>query len=270
MCSSDLELGRLHHHVGSVTQFAHRLVERRAQLALEAVRHLLELAVGLAEAAHRVRELLGAEHDQGDEEQEDHLAAIDVEHGGSLGGGSCRPAAVPWQDRAVQQRLRSLLDPPITFGHRGARAYAPENTLESFELALRLGATGLESDVWLTADGEPVLDHDGVVRRRFGRSTPITEVRRGELPSHIPSLTDLLTQRGTAFSLSLDLKDPRAGGPVLEVVEAADPSMLPRLWLCSPQRSVLHPLRGRGARLVDSTRLSLLKEGPEQIGRAHV
>ena len=75
--------------------------------------------------------------------------------------------------------------------HRGASAYAPENTLEAFVLARRLGATGLESDVWLTADGEPVLDHDGVVRRRFGRSTPITEVRRGELPSHIPSLADL-------------------------------------------------------------------------------
>src|SRR4051794_27300736 len=70
----------------------------------------------------------------------------------------------------VQQRLPSLLDEPIAFGHRGARAHAPENTLEAFELALRLGANGLESDVWLTADGVPVLDHDGVLRRRMGRS----------------------------------------------------------------------------------------------------
>ena len=54
--------------------------------------------------------------------------------------------------------------PPIGFAHRGARAHAPENTLEAFALALRLGATGLESDAWLTADGEVVLDHDGVVR----------------------------------------------------------------------------------------------------------
>src|SRR6476619_1442690 len=73
----------------------------------------------------------------------------------------------------VQQRLPSLLDDPIAFGHRGARAHAQENTLESFALALRLGATGLESDVWLTTDGVPVLDHDGVVRRRMGRSRPI-------------------------------------------------------------------------------------------------
>ena len=64
----------------------------------------------------------------------------------------------------MQQRLPSLLDHPIAFAHRGARAHAPENTIEAFKLGLRLGATGLESDVWLTADGIPVLDHDGVVR----------------------------------------------------------------------------------------------------------
>ena len=60
----------------------------------------------------------------------------------------------------------------MIFGHRGARAHAPENTLESFALALRLGATGLESDVWLTADGVPVLDHDGVVQGSLAERTP--------------------------------------------------------------------------------------------------
>ena len=55
----------------------------------------------------------------------------------------------------MQQRLPALLDRPIGFAHRGARAHAPENTIEAFTLAFRLGATGLESDVWLTADGCP-------------------------------------------------------------------------------------------------------------------
>ena len=54
----------------------------------------------------------------------------------------------------VQQRLPSLLDPPITFAHRGAKAYAPENTIEAFALALKLGASGLESDVWVTTGTE--------------------------------------------------------------------------------------------------------------------
>src|SRR5204863_9540292 len=86
--------------------------------------------------------------------------------------------------------LPSLIHPPIAFGHRGARAHAPENTLESFRLALRLGATGLESDVWRTADGEIVLDHDGVVRAGIRRRS-IAEVRRSELPDHIPTMAEL-------------------------------------------------------------------------------
>ena len=164
----------------------------------------------------------------------------------------------------VQQRLPSLLDEPIAFGHRGARAHAPENTLESFALALRLGANGLESDVWMTAEGVPVLDHDGVVRRRMGRSRPIATFHRTELPEHIPTLADLIVHCGADYHLSLDLKDPGAGDAVIEVVGHLAPQMLPRVWLCAPDWRTLRDLRGRGAKLVDSTRLSKLKEGPER------
>lgn len=164
----------------------------------------------------------------------------------------------------MQQRLPSLLDDPIAFAHRGARAYVRENTLESFALGLRLGATGLESDVWVTSDGEPVLDHDGVVRRRFGRSTPIAQLRRCDLPAHIPSLAEMIDHCGAGFHLSLDLKDPQAGPRVVAVVADVAPSLLHRLWLCAPDRAMLHPLRGSGARLVESTRLARIKEGPER------
>jgi glycerophosphoryl diester phosphodiesterase len=163
----------------------------------------------------------------------------------------------------VQQRLPSLLDDPIAFAHRGARAHAPENTLEAFALALRLGANGLESDVWLTADGVAVLDHDGVVVSRL-RKRPIGEVARADLPPHIPTLADLYATCGTAFSLSLDLKAPGTGQAVVDVTREADPGMLERLWLCAPQWETLLPLRGQGARLIDSTRLARIKEGPER------
>src|SRR5205809_7289692 len=106
-------------------------------------------------------------------------------------------------------RLPSLLDPPIAFAHRGASAHAPANTLEAFRLGLRLGATGLESDVWLTADGIPVLDHDGVVRHGL-RRRPISSHQRSELPDHIPALADLYAECGTAFELSLDMNDRHA------------------------------------------------------------
>lgn len=163
----------------------------------------------------------------------------------------------------VQQRLPSLLDDPIAFAHRGARAYAPENTLEAFELALRLGATGLESDVWVTADGVAVLDHDGVVRTSFRRSRPIAEHRRSQLPAHVPSLADLLERCGHGYYLSLDLKDPRSGQRVVEVVGEVAPTMLERVWCCSSWEALL-PLRGLGPRLVDSTRAHKIKEGAER------
>jgi glycerophosphoryl diester phosphodiesterase len=164
----------------------------------------------------------------------------------------------------VQQRLPSLLDEPIAFGHRGARAHAPENTLAGFELALKLGANGLESDVWVTADGIPVLDHDGVVKRSLGRNRTIGEMQRLSLPSHIPSLTELIERCGSNYHLSLDLKDAGSGQTVIDVVAEAAPAMLERMWLCAPQWETLLPLRGQGARLVDSTRLSRMKEGPER------
>ena len=96
----------------------------------------------------------------------------------------------------------------------GARAHAPENTLEAFRLALRLGATGLESDVWLTE------------RRRWPSSTTTAScapacaggrspaLRRDQLPAHIPTLAELYEACGTAFELSLDVKDPAAAAGV--------------------------------------------------------
>jgi glycerophosphoryl diester phosphodiesterase len=156
-----------------------------------------------------------------------------------------------------------MLDDPIAFAHRGARAHAPENTLEAFALALKLGANGLESDVWLTADGEVVLDHDGVVQQRL-RKRSIGEVRRADLPSHIPTLAELYEHCGTGYHLSLDLKDPTVGQSVIDVTREAAPEMLARLWLCSPTWQSLVPLRGQGAKLVDSTRLHRIKEGPER------
>jgi glycerophosphoryl diester phosphodiesterase len=165
----------------------------------------------------------------------------------------------------VQQRLPSLLDPPILFAHRGARAHAPENTIEAFRLGLKLGATGLESDVWATADGVAVLDHDGVVKKGL-RNRPILQVRRSELPAHIPSLAELIEACGTDYHLSLDIKDPDSGPLVIDTVREVAPHMLPRLWLCSPYLRVTEPLRAYDAdvRLVDSTRLDKISEGPER------
>ncbi len=161
--------------------------------------------------------------------------------------------------------LPSLRQPPIAFAHRGARAHAPENTLAAFRLALRLGATGLESDVWVTGDGIPVLDHDGLVRVGL-RRRPIGTVRRSQLPGHIPTLAELVDACGTDYELSLDLKDTAAAKAVVDVVREAGPELVPRLWLCHPDAHAIAGLRAvePDVKLVDSTRLARIKEGPER------
>ncbi|SDU88577.1 glycerophosphodiester phosphodiesterase [Jiangella alkaliphila] len=150
--------------------------------------------------------------------------------------------------------------PPITFAHRGAMARERENTLSAFELALRLGASGLESDAWVSADGVVVLDHDGVVGPRF-RRRPIAELPRSELPAHVPSLAELYAACGTDFELSLDVKDPAAFAPVVAAVRAGGAPE--RTWLCHPSLSVVTAWRAQASdvRLVDSTRVSRLQDG---------
>src|SRR5437867_3728578 len=59
-------------------------------------------------------------------------------------------------------------------GHRGARGLKPENTLPSFEAALDVGVTSIETDVHLTRDGVPVLSHDAVLGQRVCRLPPLT------------------------------------------------------------------------------------------------
>ena len=159
-------------------------------------------------------------------------------------------------------RLPARRLPPIAFAHRGARAHARDNTIESFVLARRLGATGLESDVWVTRDGEVVLDHGGVTGRL--RKRPINGFDRRTLPDHIPTLEELYVACGTDFELALDIKDPAAIEGVIETAKryrATD-----RLWVCHHewQRVAAWRSLDPDVKLVDSTRLRWMKDGPER------
>lgn len=148
----------------------------------------------------------------------------------------------------------------IGFAHRGARAHAPENTIEAFATALAMGATALESDAWVTRDGVAVLDHDGFVDAP-GEVT-ISEVDRAELPAHIPALGDLYAACGTDFELSLDVKDPDALDAVLRAARAAKAAE--RLWLCHHRWRLVASWRSIApeVRLVDSTYVGFMTGGP--------
>lgn len=162
-------------------------------------------------------------------------------------------------------RITPLLIPQIGFAHRGASAYERENTLPAFELALRLGATGLETDAWITRDGQVVLDHDGEVGRRPFRR-PIRQFDRADLPAHIPTLEDLYDRIGGDVPLSVDVKDRDAAIPIIDIARRVGPHALRNLWLCSGDIEQLIEWRNHepAVRLVDSTRLKRIAEGPER------
>ncbi len=69
----------------------------------------------------------------------------------------------------------------IVEGHRGWAAKYPENTLISFEAAIRLGVDAFEFDVWLTSDKVPVLMHDGNALRTCGVDRHVRDMTLAEV-----------------------------------------------------------------------------------------
>lgn len=105
----------------------------------------------------------------------------------------------------------------ITYAHRGASAYCPENTFLSFYTGLFMGANGIETDVQLTADGVPVLFHDDTLHRVMGIDGRLSQYTYQELcqfpikangyTDYIPTLDDFLQKFGKQnLTLAIELK----------------------------------------------------------------
>lgn len=69
----------------------------------------------------------------------------------------------------------------LVIAHRGASAYAPENTMPAFALAADQGADMIELDVQRSADGVLVIFHDATTERWDGRPTPVGALRLDDL-----------------------------------------------------------------------------------------
>ncbi|MFE9630252.1 glycerophosphodiester phosphodiesterase [Streptomyces sp. NPDC006463] len=80
---------------------------------------------------------------------------------------------------------RAALGGPVVYAHRGASAYAPENTLDSIDLAMRLGFEWVENDVQRTRDGELVVIHDDTL----ARTTDVEQVFPGRQPWRVKDFT---------------------------------------------------------------------------------
>lgn len=112
------------------------------------------------------------------------------------------------------------------FAHRGARGYAPENTMTAFQKGLDLGADGVELDVQLTKDGEVVICHDHTIDRTSNSSGLISSYTLDELKKldfgswykpdfaeeKIPTLEEFLTWfASTGKMVNIEIKN----GPIV-------------------------------------------------------
>jgi glycerophosphoryl diester phosphodiesterase len=107
---------------------------------------------------------------------------------------------------------------PLLYAHRGASLELPENTLESFRLALELGADALETDAHMTRDGHVVLSHDPSGARMAGvpraiRDVTLAEVRTWDVGARFTSRTG--ARAGASFQM-----------PTLEEALAAFPEVM--------------------------------------------
>lgn len=86
---------------------------------------------------------------------------------------------------AGQAQASAAQDAPVVFAHRGASAYAPENTLAAVDAADDLGIAWVENDVQLTKDGVLVVVHDTTL----SRTTDAEEVFPGRAPWAVKDFT---------------------------------------------------------------------------------
>ena len=110
---------------------------------------------------------------------------------------------------------------PVIFAHRGASAYAPENTLTAFTLAIQQGAEAIELDAKLSADGHVVVMHDDTVDRTTNSIGAVSSLSLAELkkldagskfnPAYhlerIPTLEEVFETIGPNVFINVELKN---------------------------------------------------------------
>ena len=138
------------------------------------------------------------------------------------------------------QRLLSLSD-PVVIAHRGGSKVRPENTMMAFDHAATLGVDGLECDVHLSRDDEPVVIHDATLDRTTDAAGPVAGRTADELArvdagarfgehdgapyrgrgEGVPRLEHVL-RRHDNLPMVIEIKgdDPRAAERTLDVVRA--------------------------------------------------
>ena len=111
----------------------------------------------------------------------------------------------------------------LKIGHRGARAYETENTLESFRKAIGLGANAIELDVRQSRDEKLIISHDDNLKKVFDKDLQINTATLEELKQlsadRVPTLEEaLLFIDRKVDKILVELKEAGYEKKVLDVI----------------------------------------------------
>jgi glycerophosphoryl diester phosphodiesterase len=136
---------------------------------------------------------------------------------------------------------------PLVIAHRGDSAHRPENTLASFASALELGASVVELDVQLTADGHVVVMHDATVDRTTDGRGDVRRMELGDVRSlsagyperfggawsgeRVPTLAEVLTLVRERARIMIEIKKESVSDDADGGIEARTIAEVRRLGL---------------------------------------
>jgi glycerophosphoryl diester phosphodiesterase len=116
----------------------------------------------------------------------------------------------------------------IKVGHRGARAYEPENTIRSFKKAIELGVDAIELDVRKTKDNVVVVIHDANIKRTTNGEGLVSELSLEQIRGFdtdkgekIPTLKEAFDFLGKKVIVFVELKETGIEKDVLALVKSA-------------------------------------------------
>jgi len=145
----------------------------------------------------------------------------------------------------------------LIIAHRGASAYAPENTLAAFDLALQLGIRHLELDVHVTSDAHVVVIHDDTVDRTTDGSGPVASHTLVELQAldagswfgarfggeRVPTLAEVLARYQGQAHLHIEIKGRAEGLPQRTADLVRQHGMVEHVTITSFQKARLEEMR---------------------------
>ena len=123
------------------------------------------------------------------------------------------PPRITWWTQELNRTIPPYERRGIRIAHRGASAYAQENSLESFYKAAELGSDMVEVDVRVTSDNQPVIAHDPSLKRLYnvdGQISDYTLVELKEITKSSPISTfeeTVKVCRDLHMGLYLDIKE---------------------------------------------------------------